>query len=101
MLREDGARPLYAPTRGRAPGGGTAAEVVALRPYDSRWPDRFEQEAARLRLAVPGLPIEHVGSASVPGMLAKPFFDRVARVEDENRLQQAIPLFESLSYRYV
>jgi hypothetical protein len=34
-------------------------------------------------------------------MLAKPFFDRVARVEDENRLQQAIPLFESLSYRYV
>ena len=77
------------------------AENVALRPYDPRWPDRFQQEAARLRLARPGLSIEHVGSTSVPGMLAKPFIDMVARVEDEDRLQQAIPLFESLSYRYL
>ena len=101
LLHEDGSRPLYAPAGGRATGGGTVAELVVLRPYDSRWPDRFEQEAARLRLALPGLPIEHVGSTSVPGMLAKPFIDMVARVADENRLQQAIPLFESLSYRYV
>ena len=76
-------------------------EEVVLRPYDSSWPDRFQQEADRIRLALPGLPIEHVGSTSVPGMLAKPFIDMVARVEDEERLQQAVPLFESLSYLYV
>lgn len=34
-------------------------------------------------------------------MPAKPFIDMVARVENGERLQQAIPLFESLSYRYV
>jgi GrpB-like predicted nucleotidyltransferase (UPF0157 family) len=56
-------------------------EVVA---YDPAWPARFETERAVLLAAVPGLfaSIEHVGSTSVPGLLAKPTIDILAVVDD-------------------
>ena len=50
--------------------------------YDPRWPDAFEREAAELVAAWPGrgVMIHHIGSTSVPGMVAKPIIDMLAVV---------------------
>ena len=53
--------------------GGGAIEV---RDYDPNWPVLFEEECARLRgVFGPPVPIEHIGSTSVPGLAAKPIID--------------------------
>lgn len=56
--------------------GGRPDPVLELVPYDPAWPAAFERERALLAAAVPGaLSIEHIGSTSIPGMLAKPTLD--------------------------
>lgn len=53
--------------------GGGAIEV---RDYDPKWPVLFDEECARLRgVFGPMVPIEHIGSTSVPGLAAKPIID--------------------------
>lgn len=54
---------------------GRRDEPIHLRPYDTRWPVLFEQEAAALRaLIAPWITggIHHVGSTANPGLAAKP-----------------------------
>jgi GrpB-like predicted nucleotidyltransferase (UPF0157 family) len=48
-----------------------------LVPYDSAWPQLFEQELGQLRSVLPAdaLEIQHVGSTAVPGLPAKPIID--------------------------
>jgi len=52
---------------------------IVLEDYDPRWPQLFIAEAARIKgiLAERALAIEHVGSTSVPGLIAKPIIDVV------------------------
>lgn len=55
--------------------------VINVVPYDSAWPEHFEQIRSQLAHAlVDFLPldrftIEHVGSTSIPGLAAKPIID--------------------------
>ena len=52
---------------------------------DTAWAQRFEDERGRLAVALdPWLvePVEHIGSTSVPGLVAKPIIDMLAVVED-------------------
>jgi GrpB-like predicted nucleotidyltransferase (UPF0157 family) len=54
-------------------------------PYDPDWASSFERERVRLTpILQPYLvqPLEHIGSTSVPGLVAKPIIDMVAVVED-------------------
>jgi hypothetical protein len=54
---------------------GRRDEPIHLRPYDTRWPVLFKQEAAALRaLIAPWITggIHHVGSTAIPGLAAKP-----------------------------
>ena len=57
---------------------------IELRDYDACWPERYAQHAARLRAALRdrAVRIEHVGSTSVPGLIAKPIIDIVLEVPD-------------------
>jgi GrpB-like predicted nucleotidyltransferase (UPF0157 family)/L-amino acid N-acyltransferase YncA len=57
---------------------------VTLVDYDPAWPERYAREAARIRdaLGLKARRIEHVGSTSVPGLIAKPLIDIVLAVED-------------------
>jgi GrpB-like predicted nucleotidyltransferase (UPF0157 family) len=57
---------------------------IVLAPYDPTWPATFEQVARRIRAALgPGvLQLEHVGSTSVPELVAKPIIDVLLVVED-------------------
>jgi GrpB-like predicted nucleotidyltransferase (UPF0157 family) len=51
--------------------------MIKLVPYAPAWPQRFEDEAVRLRLACGplALRIDHVGSTSIAGIVAKPVVD--------------------------
>lgn len=65
-------------------------DTVELVTYDRDWPDMFKAEAALLRAVLPPgfiLRLEHIGSTSVPGMMAKPVIDILigVRALDEAR----------------
>jgi GrpB-like predicted nucleotidyltransferase (UPF0157 family) len=57
---------------------------IELRDYDPRWPERYAERAACLRAALGerAVRIEHVGSTSVPGLVAKPIIDIALEVAD-------------------
>jgi GrpB-like predicted nucleotidyltransferase (UPF0157 family) len=76
---------------------------VRLVPFDPAWPSLFEREAARIR-AVLGdriLALEHVGSTSVPGLIAKPIIDIVLAVSDSANEPAYVPDLEAAGYRLV
>lgn len=57
---------------------------ITLRAYDPCWPGRYAEHAARVRAALGerAVRIEHVGSTSVPDLVAKPIVDIVLEVPD-------------------
>jgi len=73
---------------------------VTLVEYDPNWPVRFDAEAPRIRAAlgaqVRGL--EHVGSTSVPGLVAKPIVDIVLSVPDSSDEPAYLPAMEAAGY---
>jgi GrpB-like predicted nucleotidyltransferase (UPF0157 family) len=51
-------------------------EPVHLFPYNQEWPHLYASEARRIRAALPAdVAVEHIGSTSVAGLLAKPIID--------------------------
>jgi GrpB-like predicted nucleotidyltransferase (UPF0157 family) len=73
---------------------------VTLVDYDAAWPARFAREAARIRGALGGraLLVEHVGSTSVPGLVAKPIIDVVLAVADSSDEAAYVPALERAGY---
>lgn len=71
-------------------------EVVT---YNTEWPEIFEKEAAKIKLALGEncLAIEHIGSTSVPGLCAKNKIDIIAEVKDP---KATIKNLESIGYEY-
>lgn len=58
-------------------------EEVKLCEYSSAWPGLYEEERQRLLALLPGtfIDIQHIGSTSIPGLMAKPVIDILAGVE--------------------
>ncbi len=81
----------------QAPHNGTI-ELVA---YDSAWPELFAREERRIRslLGERALRVEHVGSTSVPGLLAKPRIDMLLVVADSADEAAYVPDLETAGYR--
>ena len=51
-------------------------EPIHVSGYDPAWPEIFEAEARRIETALrQAIQIEHIGSTSVPGLVAKPIID--------------------------
>jgi GrpB-like predicted nucleotidyltransferase (UPF0157 family) len=73
---------------------------IELADYDSRWPALFASEEARIRAALGerALQIEHVGSTSVPGLIAKPIIDIVLAVADASDEASYVPSLEAQGY---
>ena len=68
--------------------GGREPVTLVVSDYDSAWSSRFAEVEARIRSALgdAALPVEHIGSTSVPHLAAKPIIDVllvVADVEEE------------------
>jgi len=73
---------------------------IILVEYDSTWPALYEQEAALVR-AVLGDTVrllEHVGSTSVPGLVAKAIVDMLLAVPDSSDEPTYVPPLERASY---
>jgi GrpB-like predicted nucleotidyltransferase (UPF0157 family) len=77
----------------------TYREVVLVE-YDPHWPVLFEQAAEQIRGALgdAALQIHHVGSTSVPGLMAKPFIDINLVVADTTDEEAYVPKLEAAGY---
>lgn len=71
-------------------------------PYDPAWPALFEAEAARLGAALGprALRVEHIGSTSVPGLLAKPVIDIAVAVSSAGEAAACVAPLQTLGYEY-
>ena len=74
--------------------------AVRLLPHDPFWADQARQEANRLlKGAGPTISeVHHIGSTSIPGIVAKPIIDLMAVGPDLESLDQARPKLEALGY---
>jgi GrpB-like predicted nucleotidyltransferase (UPF0157 family) len=68
--------------------------------YDPQWLVLFGREADRVRdtLGSWALRVEHVGSTSVPGLVAKPILDVLLVVTDSSDEDTYVPALESAGY---
>jgi len=73
---------------------------IVLVDYDDAWPVRFEREARHIRTALGtrALMLEHAGSTSVPGLVAKPIIDIVLAVPDSSNEDDYVPALEAEGY---
>ncbi len=73
-------------------------EDVELHSHDSSWAQVFEAERERLIFIFPSIfiDIQHIGSTSIPGLIAKPIIDILAGVESITIAEQlTLPLCQS------
>lgn len=68
--------------------------------YDPQWPELFRREADRIRavLGSRALRIEHTGSTSVPGLVAKPVIDMLLALTDSAGEDTYVPDLEAIGY---
>lgn len=81
---------------------GLAHGTVQLAEWTPRWIELFADEAARLRVALGDLAIaiEHYGSTSVPGLVAKPLLDILVGGPEANDPEPYITALAPLGYDY-
>jgi GrpB-like predicted nucleotidyltransferase (UPF0157 family) len=74
--------------------------AIVLADYDPAWPLAYENEAARIRIAIGdrAVRIAHCGSTSVPGLAAKPIIDIVLEVPDSSDEDSYVPAMEEAGY---
>jgi GrpB-like predicted nucleotidyltransferase (UPF0157 family) len=78
--------------------GTGISEPIEVVPYDTAWPQVFEEWQRKLadRLRPLAVTIEHIGSTAVPGLVAKPIVDILVTVEDVNNDAGYVGMIESL-----
>ena len=87
-----------------APGQAPRDDGVHLEDYDPLWPGLFDEFADWLRECLGpdvALNIEHFGSTSIPGMIAKPVIDVLVEVPSfPEAKQRALPLLNTETWEY-
>ena len=78
--------------------GGVEPLTHELHEYDERWPTLYAEHERRIRAALPGVTIEHIGSTSVPGLAAKPIIDIVVAVDDITAEEDYLDALLSIGY---
>ena len=81
---------------------GLASGTVKLVDYNDNWPNLFEAEQNILSKAL-GLDkqgIQHVGSTSIPGMVAKPILDIAVLVNSFDVIDQWKNILDNIGYTY-
>ena len=73
---------------------------VHLMPYDPAWPEIAMRHMGRLDVLRPLLlEMHHIGSTSVPGLIAKPVVDLIGLVSDIRALEARTAELEALGYK--
>jgi GrpB-like predicted nucleotidyltransferase (UPF0157 family) len=82
---------------------GLESDRVRLRPYTSRWAELFALEAPRIRAALGAMvvDVQHVGSTSIPGLMAKPILDIVVGLDQLAIYPLCIGPLAALGYEHV
>jgi GrpB-like predicted nucleotidyltransferase (UPF0157 family) len=77
--------------------------AVRLESWTGRWLLSFTEEARRLdgAFADVGASIEHIGSTSVRGLVAKPIIDVLVGVTDLSDVEVRVGAMEAIGYEYV
>jgi GrpB-like predicted nucleotidyltransferase (UPF0157 family) len=77
--------------------------TIDLVESDPNWPVLFAREAVRVRgaLGPAVVQLEHVGSTSVPGLVAKPIIDILLVVRDSSDERSYVPALTGVGYRLV
>ncbi|WP_210414820.1 GrpB family protein [Microlunatus elymi] len=66
---------------------------IHIEDYDPNWPRMFEQQERIVTPTLAGcllMPIEHIGSTSVPGLPAKPIIDMLGVVDSYDAVAAAL-----------
>src|SRR6266487_1256133 len=73
---------------------------ITLVEYDPAWTKIFVREATRIKAALGerAMVVEHVGSTSVPGLIAKPIIDILLVVADSADEPSYVPALEAAGY---
>jgi len=81
---------------------GLERGAVRLAPYATEWQRRFQEEKVLLQAAIGQcvLDIQHVGSTSIPGMIAQPIIDIGIAVTSFEEARLCIQPIEQLGYEY-
>lgn len=81
---------------------GLKRGTVILEKHHQEWSEAFEAENESLKnlLGDLALDIQHVGSTSVPGLVAKPIIDMLMAVKSLEEVQSIRPLLENAGYEY-
>lgn len=79
---------------------GLRRGVVELRPWSPAYPRLFERERDRVLAALGALTldVQHVGSTSVPGLMAKPVLDLAVAGLGADVMGDCVPPLEALGY---
>ena len=74
--------------------------TITLIEYDPIWPQNFAREAKRIKAALGdrALRVEHVGSTSVPSLMAKPIIDILLVVANSADEPSYVPALEAAGY---
>ena len=77
--------------------------TITLVGSDPNWPVLFDREAVRVygALGPAVVQLEHVGSTSVPGLVAKPIIDILLVVRDSADEPSYVPALTGVGYRLV
>lgn len=75
---------------------------MVLLPHDPAWRDWFRAESIRIGEALPelALRIEHIGSTSVPDLIAKPIVDIAIITRTIGDAERCAPPLTALGYEY-
>ena len=81
---------------------GLSSGQLQLAPYEPNWQRLFLAEKEQLGASLGEfiLDIQHIGSTSIPGMIAKPILDIGVAVTSFEEAARCIPLLEQLGYSY-
>lgn len=80
--------------------GGVERRKIVVVAYDPAWPERFRAERRRITAALGTVVrrVDHVGSTSVPGLVAKPIVDLDVSVPDVDDEAAYLPALEAAGY---
>jgi GrpB-like predicted nucleotidyltransferase (UPF0157 family) len=81
--------------------GGREYRPIVMAPADPRWPEIFECHKARIAkaLGLAAVRIDHIGSTSVPGLVAKPIIDLDLSVADPDNEADYLPALVEAGYQ--
>ncbi|MFX1537868.1 MAG: GrpB family protein [Promethearchaeota archaeon] len=81
---------------------GLKRGIVKLSPYSSKWVEVYSKEKLQLETVIGDhvLEIQHIGSTSIPGMIAKPIIDIAVAVHDFREAFKCVELLKDLEYEY-